>query len=222
MFEELRNACRGGAAIDLNAAPNSSAHIKYCLCHWSRSGWFSSRYETNRECRGTARNCSCLYHFTKSKNQIWKKTDVILSILPQKSIGLPDVHSGYGFAIGNMAAFDMNDPAAVVSPGTLLPFNDIWRQKSIFEELRLFCRWCWLWHQLWRPTVEDKPWRRRCPASEGAVGPVAVWSHPSGSRIQRSHPYGGQVRGPACLWLSMPCIAPLATLDGGGTMVRLG
>ena len=34
-----------------------------------------------------------------------------------KSIGLPDVHSGYGFAIGNMAAFDMSDPTAVVSPG---------------------------------------------------------------------------------------------------------
>jgi tRNA-splicing ligase RtcB (3'-phosphate/5'-hydroxy nucleic acid ligase) len=33
------------------------------------------------------------------------------------SIGLPDVHSGYGFSIGNVAAFDMNDPAAVVSPG---------------------------------------------------------------------------------------------------------
>lgn len=34
-----------------------------------------------------------------------------------KSIGLPDVHSGYGFAIGNMAAFDMADPNSVVSPG---------------------------------------------------------------------------------------------------------
>jgi len=34
-----------------------------------------------------------------------------------KSVGLPDVHSGYGFAIGNMAAFDMDDPEAVVSPG---------------------------------------------------------------------------------------------------------
>ncbi|CAD7672193.1 unnamed protein product [Nyctereutes procyonoides] len=34
-----------------------------------------------------------------------------------RSIGLPDVHSGYGFAIGNMAAFVMNDPEAVVSPG---------------------------------------------------------------------------------------------------------
>ena len=33
------------------------------------------------------------------------------------SIGLPDVHSGYGFAIGNVAAFDMSDPEAVVSPG---------------------------------------------------------------------------------------------------------
>lgn len=34
-----------------------------------------------------------------------------------RSIGLPDIHSGYGFAIGNMAAFDMDDPQAVVSPG---------------------------------------------------------------------------------------------------------
>ena len=35
----------------------------------------------------------------------------------KRSVGLPDVHSGYGFAIGNMAAFDMNDPEAIVSPG---------------------------------------------------------------------------------------------------------
>nr|CAH0112817.1 unnamed protein product [Daphnia galeata] len=34
-----------------------------------------------------------------------------------RSIGLPDVHSGYGFAIGNVAAFDMDDPNAIVSPG---------------------------------------------------------------------------------------------------------
>ena len=33
------------------------------------------------------------------------------------SIALPDVHSGYGFAIGNVAAFDVNDPKAIVSPG---------------------------------------------------------------------------------------------------------
>lgn len=35
----------------------------------------------------------------------------------QKSIALPDMHSGYGFAIGNVAAFDMDNPDAVVSPG---------------------------------------------------------------------------------------------------------
>jgi RNA-splicing ligase RtcB len=34
-----------------------------------------------------------------------------------QSIGMPDMHSGYGFSIGNVAAFDMNDPAAIVSPG---------------------------------------------------------------------------------------------------------
>eukprot|EP01117_Protostelium_nocturnum_P016209 TRINITY_DN6367_c0_g1_i1.p1 TRINITY_DN6367_c0_g1~~TRINITY_DN6367_c0_g1_i1.p1 ORF type:complete len:523 (-),score=159.39 TRINITY_DN6367_c0_g1_i1:58-1563(-) len=33
------------------------------------------------------------------------------------SLGMPDIHSGYGFAIGNVAAFDMKDPEAIVSPG---------------------------------------------------------------------------------------------------------
>lgn len=46
-------------------------------------------------------------------------TDSLRSLVPQRSIGLPDVHSGYGFAIGNMAAFDMSDPDAVVSPGNV-------------------------------------------------------------------------------------------------------
>jgi len=43
-----------------------------------------------------------------------------VSALPgivKASIGLPDVHSGYGFAIGNVAAFDMDDPESIVSPG---------------------------------------------------------------------------------------------------------
>jgi tRNA-splicing ligase RtcB len=35
----------------------------------------------------------------------------------KSSIAMPDCHSGYGFAIGNVAAFDMDDPEAVVSPG---------------------------------------------------------------------------------------------------------
>jgi tRNA-splicing ligase RtcB (3'-phosphate/5'-hydroxy nucleic acid ligase) len=33
------------------------------------------------------------------------------------SFAMPDVHSGYGFCIGNVAAFDMGNPEAVVSPG---------------------------------------------------------------------------------------------------------
>ena len=40
-----------------------------------------------------------------------------LSIPGNHQIGLPDTHSGYGFAIGNVAAFDMDDSEAVVSPG---------------------------------------------------------------------------------------------------------
>lgn len=34
-----------------------------------------------------------------------------------RSLGMPDIHSGYGFSIGNVAAFDVHDPQAVVSPG---------------------------------------------------------------------------------------------------------
>jgi hypothetical protein len=33
------------------------------------------------------------------------------------SVGLPDIHSGYGFAVGNAAAFDLDDPNAIVSAG---------------------------------------------------------------------------------------------------------
>ena len=69
MFEELRNACRGGGVGGLK----------------------------------------------RSMSRSW--TLAALPGIVHRSIGLPDVHSGYGFAIGNMAAFDMNDPEAVVSPG---------------------------------------------------------------------------------------------------------
>uniref|UniRef100_A0A915MR37 3'-phosphate/5'-hydroxy nucleic acid ligase n=1 Tax=Meloidogyne javanica TaxID=6303 RepID=A0A915MR37_MELJA len=40
-----------------------------------------------------------------------------LPAIVKSSIGLPDVHSGYGFAIGNIAAFDVSNSKAVVSPG---------------------------------------------------------------------------------------------------------
>lgn len=33
------------------------------------------------------------------------------------SIGLPDIHTGYGFAIGHVAAMDIDDPEATVTPG---------------------------------------------------------------------------------------------------------
>mmetsp|Transcript_44297 Transcript_44297/g.125335 ORF Transcript_44297/g.125335 Transcript_44297/m.125335 type:complete len:524 (-) Transcript_44297:382-1953(-) len=33
------------------------------------------------------------------------------------SLGMPDIHSGYGFAVGCVAAMDTTDPNAVVSPG---------------------------------------------------------------------------------------------------------
>ncbi|KYR01965.1 UPF0027 family protein [Tieghemostelium lacteum] len=33
------------------------------------------------------------------------------------SLGMPDIHSGYGFSIGNVAAFDCENPESIVSPG---------------------------------------------------------------------------------------------------------
>jgi len=33
------------------------------------------------------------------------------------SLGMPDIHSGYGFAVGSVAATDLDDPDAVISPG---------------------------------------------------------------------------------------------------------
>nr|ACO95330.1 hypothetical protein [Dasypus novemcinctus] len=69
MFEELRNACRGGGVGGFLPAMKQIGNV------------------------------------------------AALPGIVHRSIGLPDVHSGYGFAIGNMAAFDMSDPEAVVSPG---------------------------------------------------------------------------------------------------------
>ena len=58
-------------------------------------------------------------------------------------MGLPDVHSGYGFAIGNMAAFDTSDPQSVVSPGKL--FNE-WGQVGHPLEVGRVVKSCAYWN----------------------------------------------------------------------------
>lgn len=142
MFEELRNACRGGAALLRKDEPHSSSHVKCCFIIDPGVGGFLPAMKQI----GNVAALPGIVHvgiiLQSLKIKLESKSDELFSILPQKSIGLPDVHSGYGFAIGNMAAFDMNDPAAVVSPGALWPFHYIRTQKSIFEELQLSCRWC--------------------------------------------------------------------------------
>ena len=43
-----------------------------------------------------------------------------VSTLPgisKSSFGMPDMHSGYGFSIGGVAAFDTSVPGAIISPG---------------------------------------------------------------------------------------------------------
>lgn len=68
-------------------------------------------------------------------------SNTICFLLCQRSIGLPDVHSGYGFAIGNMAAFDMSNPDAVVSPGLFTFVGGLKLGKSTWI-------YCWL-GRLW-------------------------------------------------------------------------
>lgn len=75
-----------------------------------------------------------------------EKTVFYFLILFQRSIGLPDVHSGYGFAIGNMAAFDMNDPEAVVSPGKVTVHVCCqvcsFSQNRSLSKIEHGCTWC--------------------------------------------------------------------------------
>ena len=62
-------------------------------------------------------SCECAGHggFLPAVKQI--ANVAALPGIVKSSIGLPDLHSGYGFAIGNVAAFDMANPESVVSPG---------------------------------------------------------------------------------------------------------
>lgn len=40
-----------------------------------------------------------------------------LHSITNASFGMPDMHSGYGFSIGGVAAFDLSDPDAIILPG---------------------------------------------------------------------------------------------------------
>ena len=39
-----------------------------------------------------------------------------LDLIVKGSYGMPDMHSVYGFSIGEVAAFDTSDPDAIISP----------------------------------------------------------------------------------------------------------
>ena len=53
---------------------------------------------------------------------------------------MPDCHAGYGFAIGNMAAFDADDPKAVVSPGGVGTFVSL--LYYLIVQHACFCLFC--------------------------------------------------------------------------------
>lgn len=87
MFEELRNACRPG----------------------QMGGFLPGMHIYQRHLR---LKLKVLFTGVKQIANVAALPGIV-----GKSVGLPDIHSGYGFAIGNMAAFDMSNPQAVVSPG---------------------------------------------------------------------------------------------------------
>lgn len=97
IFEELQHACQRGGHGGFLPAVQQLANVAG-LPGIVKVKWPSS-----------CKQCTAVIH---AGNDHHKATSVL-----QKSIALPDVHSGYGFAIGNVAAFDMADPEAIVSPG---------------------------------------------------------------------------------------------------------
>ena len=97
MFEELRNACRpgmvGGFLPGMKQIANVAALPGINSSHMS-GVW--PYYESNQ------------IALLLNKTKVMLIQNLInFSGIVGRSVGLPDVHSGYGFAIGNMAAFDM-------------------------------------------------------------------------------------------------------------------
>ena len=107
------------------------------------------------------------------------------------SVGLPDVHSGYGFAIGINSIFRLDDK----NESVFRKHGCIWHgwSSSSCEPWRR-----WLWHQLRgeRKTffflhilllvgaaVENQLKGERRAACEGATGSVSLWPHSSESVV---------------------------------------
>ena len=68
------------------------------------------------------------FAFTELKEYLKNKNSGLPSIMQiayvatldgivEASYAMPDMHSGYGFSIGGVAAFDTSDPKAIISPG---------------------------------------------------------------------------------------------------------
>lgn len=99
IFEELQHACQRGGHGGFLPAVQQLANVA------GLPGIVKVKH---------VKSAASMLH---SDIQLRKYPDHQDTSVLQKSIALPDVHSGYGFAIGNVAAFDMADPEAIVSPG---------------------------------------------------------------------------------------------------------
>ena len=95
---------------------------------------------------------------------------------------MPDIHSGYGFSIGNVAAFDMADPEAIVSPGGVgFDINCGVRlvRTNLFEKVSLLSRFIVVFVSHFEFTG--------CAARERGALSISVRSHSRWCRVTGSH-----------------------------------
>lgn len=122
MFEELRNASRSDGIGGFLPAVRQIGNVAALPAIVSVNFFMMIHYILNRSIiirvsKIHVNEGSPLFLFPRTTWSCCHLLILVLSLL-QASIGLPDIHSGYGFAIGNIAAFDVSDQKAIVSPGS--------------------------------------------------------------------------------------------------------
>jgi hypothetical protein len=93
-----------------------TAHVRRAQtpsCQLQRRRRLPARDEAARKCCRFANCTARLFSFLNRKSFLVAALPGIVGA----SIGLPDVHAGYGFAIGNVAAFDMYVPLVLLPHG---------------------------------------------------------------------------------------------------------
>lgn len=148
LFEELRCSCANGIRTYIYPDRESDVN-KYIGSH----GGFLPAVRQIANVAALPGNRQ-----EKHRNQFYPVC-IYLGIV-KKSIGLPDLHSGYGFAIGNVAAFDMANPESIVSPGGVVGAINSWQQNIFihfnYERVLISIAGCVYWEPIWLRRKSDQ------------------------------------------------------------------